>query len=606
MILGAITFQSSEKSDTVISKIRSFIDLKDIFQPVEQQNFTGGYYLHHNLPCKSDDLIYTDIQNDILVLLSGYIYNNSELAELHEIEDQVSDPELIARLFLEDGPEFVEKLNGDFAFLIYRKRKGESYLFRDHIGIRPLGWTLENQTLFFATEILAFCRAFAKGNIIDSDYLLGALKYIDYKKTPDKDIYKLLPGHYLTYFGKGVEIIRYWQPEKIRIDKKLRYAQMLSDLQSILNDSVKIRCDNRFSAGAHVTGGIDSGIVSAIARKHFHHQERFYGFSWSPAQFTRENVKYDERDLVVKFCEETNIEPLFSTLSTDEFTGLISSFYRNHGFYSEDSISQQEVKTNTNLIFSGWGGDEFLSTGDRGIDMDLLTGFNVRLFFKRNPLKRPVKLFRYLLSFIIFPFFGILDRETGKSFKEDARYLKKPYKHSDKEAIADFYFHKSRRQLHLKMLEFYHLQDRCEHWYIMGFRKGIEYRYPLLDKRIIEYMLKVPSELLCETVQFRPILREIGKGVLPEAVRLNSDKSDPVYWTWMNGLLKSSALMIMKDINILKNNSDLYFVDFEELDKDINKFKTNQLKLDHRILFKALVNIQAIHEFTKEYRSSKS
>ena len=120
-----------------------------------------------------------------------------------------------------------------------------------------------------------------------------------------------------------------------------------------------------------------------------------------------------------------------------------------------------------------------------------------------------------MLYCIVFPALNILDRGTAESFRNDARYLKKPFRQSERSAIRDFHFNTSRRKFHLEMLRFYHLQERCESWFIMGYRNGIEYRYPLLDKRIIEYMLSVPSELLCKTDHFRPVIRELGEGILP-------------------------------------------------------------------------------------------
>jgi asparagine synthase (glutamine-hydrolysing) len=601
MILGSISFPITENTDSVIEDIRSFIDKEENFHPVSQPGFSGGYFMNLSLPLKSGDLYYADLINDIIVLLSGFVYNKSELLDLYFGEHQLSEPELIAEMFLKDGPQFVEKLNGDFAFLIYRPVKGESYLFRDHVGIRPLGWIINKNSLFFSTEIPGLCRAFSRGNNIDSDYLPGYLKYIDYKKTPNKDVRKLPPGHYLRFSEKDCEITKYWCPEKIRTDRKLQYDTMLTELKSILTDSVKIRSDSRFIAGSHVSGGIDSGIVSLLARNNFQHQEKFYGFSWSPADFTAVNEKYDERDLVIRFCRETNIELLFSTLNYNEFNQLLSSYYRNHGFFSEDSTSEQAAGTKTNLIFSGWGGDEFISTGDRGIELDLLRRLKFKQFFKRNPLKRPVKLLRYLFLFVVYPAAGILDRATAKSFKEEARYLRKSFKRSDKKAIASFYFHTSRHQLHLNMLKFYHLQERCETWTVMGYRKGIEYRYPLLDKRIIEYMLKVPTELLCQTDSFRPLLREICKGILPEEVRLNTDKSDPVYWLWMHELFRNSALHLMDEVSSWKTNADLHFIDFNLLEKEIQEFRNNRLKIEEKILFRALVYIKGMYEFSVKY-----
>ncbi len=101
--------------------------------------------------------------------------------------------------------------------------------------------------------------------------------------------------------------------------------------------------------------------------------------------------------------------------------------------------------------------------------------------------------------------------------------------------MGNYFFHTSRQQVHLGVLRFYHFQERCETWAVNGFRKGVEYRYPLLDRRIIEYMLKVPSAMLCKTDYFRPLLRLISEGILPEEVRWQADKSDPVCWgSWLS------------------------------------------------------------------------
>ena len=118
---------------------------------------------------------------------------------------------------------------------------------------------------------------------------------------------------------------------------------------------------------------------------------------------------------------------------------------------------------------------------------------------------------------------------------------------------------------------FYNLPERCESWHASGFQKGVEYRYPLLDKRIVEYMLKVPSEHLCRTGYVRPLLREIGKGLLPEEVRLNQDKNDPVLLgrIGMNSSrVRPSHLWRRRAIG--DTNPDLNFVDFDLLLKDID------------------------------------
>lgn len=603
MIFGSLSFSNNRNASSVVERFREVTDNEQlIFYPVIYMDFIGGYFLHPRLPYKYTDLYFFDATHDIIVLMSGSVYNRTEIYKLFNIDVQVPDPERISLLFMKEGPAFVEKLNGDFSIFLLIPGKREAYLFRDHVGIRPFAWMLDKQTLFFSSDINGLCRALSNGRAVDRDFLLGYFKYIDYRKTPDKRVKKILPGHFLHFSEAGTKINKYWYPKKIRVDKKLKYSQMLSDLKILLWDAVKIRCDNRFNAGTHVSSGIDSGIVAALARKEYPHQEKFYGFSWSPHDFNHVEVKYDERELVFKSCEKSDILPVFSNMNIDNFPAVISSFYCNPGVFYEYKTIEQALEFNTNLIFSGWGGDEFISTGDRGVEQDLLRTLQLRTFFRRNPLRPFRKFIKNQLYYVLYPALGILDKGTAGSFREEARYIKKPFKKSDRKAIRNFYFHSSRHQLHLRMLRFYHLQNRCESWAINGYRNGIEYRYPLLDKRIIEYMLRVPSELLCKTDHFRPLLREIGKGILPEEVRQNLSKTDPVSWAFTQELFRISALLFMKEIDKWKTNPDLHFIDFDLLTKDINKFDEQPDKVNTRALFRALVFIKAIHEFIVIYR----
>ena len=140
----------------------------------------------------------------------------------------------------------------------------------------------------------------------------------------------------------------------------------------------------------------------------------------------------------------------------------------------------------------------------------------------------------------------------------------------------------------------------------MGYRTGVEYRYPLLDRRIIEYMIRVPSELLCRTDLFRPLLRILGEEILPDDVRLNNSKKDHLFSAWWNELLRDAALRVIEETASWSSNPDLSFIDFGILETDIEHYKSNPDRDDYRLLFKSLVNIKALHEFTVEFRKRKS
>jgi len=602
MILGYISFSHAGLESSSIDLLNN-ISVRDhlAFHAVTLGEFKGGYFLNNRLPFLSADICYCSSSNDILVLLSGSIYNREELLLRCNLPASACDPFLIAELFSSEGPDFVKRLNGDFVIFIFQPARKLAYLFRDQVGIRPVAWIFDRQTLYFSSDIIGLCKALSVGETIDSEYLMGYFKYIDYRKTPDNKVRKLHPGHFIQFTESGALITRYWNPRDIKTDRSLTHERMLSELKSLVHDAVRIRCDRRFIGGAHVSSGIDSGIVAVLARRQYSKQGNFYGFSWSPENYSVDKTDFDERQIASKLCQEADISLVFADLQKEDFLHSVSSFFDNRGYFSEDYAAMQAVKTGTNLIFSGWGGDEFISTGDRGIELDLLRELRLQAFFRRNPVSNLKKFIRNQISYVLNPAFGFLNKGTARSFRNDARYIKKPYKKSDLAAIRNFYFHTSRRQLHLRLLEFYHLQERCESWAINGFRRGVEYRYPLLDRRIIEYMLKVPSILLCKTDYYRPVLREISEDILPDEVRWNWSKNDPVYWAWMDEMFSQSAVVFMDEVNTWKENPDLHFVDFDLLAADISNFRSKSLDTEPRVLFRALVYIKAIHDFSLRY-----
>ncbi len=114
-------------------------------------------------------------------------------------------------------------------------------------------------------------------------------------------------------------------------------------------------------------------------------------------------------------------------MNLSDFRRIVSDFYDNQGYFSEAKAAEQATAVDTNLIFSGWGGDEFISTGDRGIETDLLLGFRRKSFFRRNPIGKPRQFVGSMLNYVIYPALGILDQQTATSFSDDARYLKKSF-----------------------------------------------------------------------------------------------------------------------------------------------------------------------------------
>ena len=601
MILGSFSLTADTSPITErICAACSHPKLK--YFPLVFSGFSGGFFLNGSLPWKPDDFVYSSPDDDIVVLMSGDIYNRHEFTGTGENLSTSAAPALVARLFLSQGPGFVSELNGDFAIFILRPLKKQAFLYRDHVGIRPLAYTYNNQILSFSSDFIGLSRASCSGEGIDEDYFLKYFRYADYRKLPCGRVIKMPPGHYIELSDKGIRTTKYWKPEEIKTDHNLKHEQMITDLGSLLKDAVHIRCDRRFTAGAHLSGGLDSGIVAALARKEYASQVQFHGLSWSPrgSEATGANVT-DERELVTKTAGKAGIHPVFCESTIDKFTGAWASFYEYFNFHAEYITSDVAVESGINLVFSGWGGDEFISTGVTAMESDLLRELRLGLFLRHNLFFRPKLFVKRVIYCVVFPALGILDRPTARALKNDAYYLRKEFGKSDRKMIRDFHFNTSRRIFHLRMLEFYHLQQRCEDWARGGYRNGLEYRYPLLDRRIIEYMIGVPSVLLCKTDEFRPVLRILGKELLPGEVLRNYSKRDPVYIETTRKLFRDAVRINMDEAESWKSNPDLHFVDFALLEKDIAGYRGGSKEIDEERLARTLTYLKGIHEFSKRY-----
>ena len=606
MILGSFNVSGNTGRLPITKELVNKSLLSNLgFNPLSQEGFSGGFFMHERLPFSAGDFYYRDEASGLLALFSGSVYNRTELLPDCGAGADVPDPELIARLFMNEGPRFCRRLNGDFAAFIAEPGGKGAYLFRDHVGISPMAYVVEDDTLIFSSDITGLSRAISNGGMPDCEYLVSPFRFTDRRRAPESRVKKMPPGHYLHLTREGITLTGYWEPEKIRTERRMSYDAMLSELNDLVHDAVVIRCDSRFTAGAHVSNGIDSAVVAALARKEYGQHDIFYGYSWSPLRFGAAGVKYDERELVRRICEHTGLTPVFSEMSSDDFLRHVSDYYYNGGHFSEDSTLLQAAERGVNLLFSGWGGDEFISTGDRGIETDLLRRMKLKTFFKRSRIRHPRLFIHDMFYYVINPALGILDRRVARSLRNDARYLKKKFRRSRRRELRDFYFHTSRRQAHLRLLRLYHLQERCEYWTVNGYRNGIEYRYPLLDRRIIEFMLRLPSELLCEPGLYRPLLRIIDEDLLPDEIRNHTGKDDPVYWTYLQHLYSETAGRLPDEIDAWKLNPGLHFVDFDLLARDIKKHEAGQAEAADKVLFRALVYLKAIHEFVLKYREDE-
>jgi asparagine synthase (glutamine-hydrolysing) len=182
----------------------------------------------------------------------------------------IGDAELILLAYLAWGERVVERLLGDFAFAIWDPRARKLFCARDQMGLRPFYYHTSDRLFAFASEpeaILVLPRVPDRINEARiADHLaLANLESVDLTSTFFAAVERLPPAHTLTVTAEGVRLRRYWQleaPEELRLASHEEYAEAFLD---VLTTAVASRLRSAGPVGSMLSGGMDSGSVTAIA-----------------------------------------------------------------------------------------------------------------------------------------------------------------------------------------------------------------------------------------------------------------------------------------------------------------------------------------------------
>ena len=214
------------------------------------------------------------------ITYNGEIYNYSELRNRLKNSGHIfksnSDTETIVHAYEEWGIEaLLRKLRGMFTFAIYDTKSQRLIIARDRLGIKPIYYSHNNDTVIFASEIKAILKSnsILKKRDFQSAGLFLLHGSIPAPKTIFKEIFALEPGHFLTINRNGLRKKRYYDPRKTFSDTsllKISEEDAVERVRSCLNETIKCHLISDVPVGAFLSGGIDSTAVAALMREAEH------------------------------------------------------------------------------------------------------------------------------------------------------------------------------------------------------------------------------------------------------------------------------------------------------------------------------------------------
>lgn len=314
-----------------------------------------------NQPMHSHDGRYVMVYN-------GEVYNFNEIKEeLLTLNSSLrfstsSDSEVILAAFAHWGPEFVNKLNGMFAIVVYDRQEKVLFLFRDRIGVKPLYYFYDGKNFAFASELKALKTSeFISNNIALNFLAVNQFLHLGYIPEPhsvyDK-IFKFPAGSCGRIGSKGFVIEKYWS-----IDEKISETPITDEneakerLKELLVSSVKYRMISDVPFGTFLSGGIDSSLVTAIAQSVS--SEPLKTFTIGFREGTHDESQYAEK--VSDYLGTKHYSYILDEKDAEALIPELSGIY-DEPFADSSAIPtllvSKMAKQNVTMTLSGDGGDE--------------------------------------------------------------------------------------------------------------------------------------------------------------------------------------------------------------------------------------------------------
>lgn len=482
----------------------------------------------------------------IWITLNGEIYNFKELRkELkqagHRFKSR-SDSEVLLHLYEEKGVGCLERLEGMFAFALWDSAEKSLFLARDRFGKKPLHYAVRDGGIVFASEIKALLEHPKVSREIDFQSMH---KYLTYEYVPApasifRSIKKLEPGHYLLCRGGQIRTHAYWSiPLTDSPAPGASVAQCEEELDELLDQAVRARLVSDVPVGLFLSGGVDSGLVAALAARAGPQLECFtVGF---------DEPSFDESGRAAAIARHLGVKHHIQKFHAREMLRLVPKLPSILDepladpsilpLYLLSQFAAEKVK----VVLSGDGGDELFAGYPTYQAHKLVTYYDVLPEFLKSALRLgasclPVSHKYLSLDFKLKQFF------KGVGLSSEVRFFLWRGAFSSlemkdlltREVQAELDHHNAYEDI-LRYVEESRLRKELERILYLGMKlylqdnnlvtvdrasmaNGLEVRSPLLDRKFAEFSCRLPMDYKLRGLKTKYLLKKAAEKYLPAQV----------------------------------------------------------------------------------------
>ncbi|QCH26503.1 asparagine synthase (glutamine-hydrolyzing) [Clostridium tyrobutyricum] len=488
-----------------------------------------GYYLSQNALLGHRRLVVVDPSggaqpmsksingSKYIIVYNGELYNTEDvrkslLKEGYSFESY-SDTEVLLTSYIQWGTDCVKHINGIYAFAVWDESRDELFMVRDPLGVKPLFYTVKNNSLIFGSEIKTLLAHPYVEPVIDRQgltevFALGPARALG--SGVFKGIKEVPPANFLIFNKDGLKLKEYWKPEcKLHTEDTETTAQ---HVRFLLVDAIKRQLVADVPVCTLLSGGLDSSTISAVAASEFKKQGK---------TLNTYSIDYKGND---KFFKANSFEPTPDRIWAAKMSDYIGS--NHHSIINDNSELADALY-------------DAVKAGDLPGMADIDSSFY--LFFKEIRKKNTVVLSGECADEIFggYPWYRRpedINANTfpwSKSINSRKEILSDELKALDLEGYLNQQYEDTLKQVpHLdgesreeaRMRELFYLNIK---WFMvtlltrkdrMSMANSLEARVPFADYRLVEYAFNIPSNIKFYKGREKGLLRKAVEGILPQDV----------------------------------------------------------------------------------------
>ena len=547
-----------------------------------------GFYLKGNVGLAHRRLSIIDLSqkahqpmsnedDTVWLTFNGEIYNFRELRtklSVAHLFKSSTDTEVIIHLYEELGTKVFSEIDGMFALALYDAKTEKIILARDRLGKKPLYWGVFDRTLIFGSELKAILAHPLSKNSLDLKSLNKYLQY-EYVPTPHtifKNIFKLEPGHFLTYNGAGqLRKEKFWSVSFNQENAEQDESYFLKALDEQLNAAVAKRLISDVPLGVFLSGGLDSSTIAYYAARNSCQKIKTFSIGFEEDSFDESKyarmvsaaIGTEHYERILGARESLNIIPQVFDLLDEPLadasilpTFLLSQFTRDH----------------VTVAVGGDGSDE-LFCGYDTFAADRLADFYgyIPRFLRQNVIESAVRRlpvspknfsFDFKAKKFISGFYGPKkyrhQRWLGSFDKSEKSRLFRAEVWKEIEAENEFedidaHLRESgtqdyRQQLIYLYLRMYLMDDVLVKVDRASMFNSLEVRSPFLDTGVVDLVNGVPFKLKFSGLKTKYILKRLMSDKLPREIVFRRKKGFGIPLAeWINDDLKPLVLELLSE-----------------------------------------------------------